>query len=198
MALSVVYPRGFLGFDIGLPHDNTGNSISKLLEAVRLNKTISDNSKVVVSNHKVENVWKQYKNGDRFINSFAFREQILKLALEAFGTKSFYDWCVLQSDSPYMSEMHKRFLNDTFNFIETGKRSVNILSWMKLITVKELSKNDEVPVYQYQKFFGMTSPIQFRREHNLSTILTLWVSQPGGFDDLVGSLHIFFGDANIA
>lgn len=197
MSSVVVYPRGFLGFDIGLPAENRGSNISKILEAVSLNKTVA-RSKVVISNHQVENQWKQYKSGDRFVHSFAFREQILKVALEAFGTKSFYDWCVLQSESPYLTEMHKRFLNDTFNFIQVGKRSVNIMSWMKLVTVKELSANDEVPVYQYQKFFGMTSPIHFRREQDLASAITAWVSQPGGFDDLVGTLHIFFGDTEIA
>ena len=73
-----------------------------------------------------------------------------------------------------------------------------LLSWMKLITVRELSTNDETPTYQYQKFFGLTQPIHFRREQDVSSIVTKWVSHPGGFDDLVGTLHIFFGDNEIA
>ena len=40
MKSPVVYPRGFLGFDIGLPVENRSTNLSKLLEAVRLNKTL--------------------------------------------------------------------------------------------------------------------------------------------------------------
>lgn len=197
-ASSVVYPRGFLGFDIGLPAEDKSTNMAQLLQAVRLNKTISPRNRIVISNHQVENVWKQFKTGDRFIASLGFREQILKIALEAFGTRSFLDWCILQEGNPYMTEMHKRFMNDTFNFIRTGRRSVNILSWMNLISVRELNSHDEDPSYNYQEYFGLSLPIQFRRETDLSSTIASWVSHPGGFDDLVGTLHIFFGDKEIS
>jgi hypothetical protein len=198
MVAPVVYPRGFLGFDIGLPAENRSTSLSKLIEAVRSNRSVIKQNSVVISNHMVENAWLQYKTGDRFIQSFAFREQILKIAMQAFGTKSFLDWCILQTENPYMTEMHKRFLNDTFNFIDTGKRSVNLLSWMNLISVRELKAHDETPEYQYIKYFGMSEPLHFRRNTDLISNIITWVSRPGGYEDLVGTLHIFFGDKEIA
>lgn len=198
MVAPVVYPRGFLGFDIGLPAENRSSSLAKLMEAVKINRSVSNSNRIVISNHSIENAWLQFKTGDRFIQSFAFREQILRIALQAFGTKSFLDWCRLQNQNPYLTEMHKRFLNDTFNFIDTGKRSINLLSWMNLISARELKAQDEFPVYQYEKFFSMSEPLHFRRSTDLASTLQEWTSRPNGYEDLIGTLHIFFGDKDIA
>jgi hypothetical protein len=197
MTATVVYPRGFIGFDIGLPADNRSMDLTKLLQAVRHNQTIVRPSKPVISNGEIENLWKQYKTGDRFIKSFAFREKILIAAMQAMGTKSFLEWCLLQNSNPYFTEMHKRFMNDTFNFIETGKRSVNVLSWMNLVVAKQANSKDQEMVFQYPKFFGLQQPIQYRNDQKFISTLAKWTSQPNGFDDLVGTMHIFFGDKEL-
>ena len=50
---AVVYPRGFLGFNIGLPVEKRGANTAKLLESVRFNKEI-DETRLVISNKKIE------------------------------------------------------------------------------------------------------------------------------------------------
>lgn len=194
MGQAVVYPRGFLGFDIGLPVQDRTKDINNLLEAVRLNKPINDKSDFVISNKDIESLWTQYKTGDRFIASFGFREQILKTAIEAFGTDSFYDFCKIQTQSPYFTDMHKRFLNDTFNFILTGRRTLNIFSWMKLIEFKIPQSSEEQVEYNIGEFFNLNKPLTFRRDPSILNAIQCWVSNANGFDDMLGTLHIFFGD----
>lgn len=194
MGQAVIYPRGFLGFDIGLPIQDKSKDLNNILDSVKLNKQISTKSDLVISNVELENLWNQYKTGDRFIASFAFREQILKTSLESFGTDSFYEFCKIQTQSPYFTEMHRRFMNDTFNFITTGKRTLNIFSWMKLIECKEPKTNDDQIAYTYDQFFGTNKPLNFRRDVSVVNAVQSWVSNVNGFDDMLGTLHIFFGD----
>lgn len=190
----IVYPRGFLGYDIGLPVINENNDITKLIAAIRQNKPLAKGSNNLVVNNVIDNLWRQFNQGNRFIKSFAFRQQILEAALTAFGTTSFLEWCELQNDSPYLTEMHKRFLNDTFNFISTGERSINLLNWMSLIKLRELSSSDDSPEYRYADFFDLNQPIHFRREITVKSNIQTWVARRNGFVDLLQTLHILFGN----
>ena len=192
MTKVVAYPRGFLGFDIGLPVETKGGSLDNLLTSVRLNKEI-DESRRVISNSKVEAMWIQVINGERFVESFDFRERIILLALHAFGTENFLMWCRLQESSPYLTDMHKRFLNDTFNFIDGGNRSVNIVSWQHLITPRKLTSADAKPDLKTDQFFHISSTYT-PSDTSVMSIITKWVGRPDGFHDLLGTLHILFGD----
>lgn len=196
MANVVIYPRGFLGFDIGLPAENKTSNLSQLLQDIKLNKTVDVRTNLI-ANHYIDSLWKQYKTGDRFINSMGFREQILTTALKAFGTQSFLEWCILQTKSPSFTEMHKRFMNDTFRFLMTGKRGVNILNWINLINVRELTVRDDLPEYQYADYFGLDDRIEYRENITIVSAIKNWTSKVNGFDDLLGSLHIFFGDRDL-
>lgn len=198
MTSLVLYPRGFIGYDIGLEPKTRGPGTAGLLNSLRINKPIVIKDKTFVSNTDVENIWRQYKNGDKFLSSFDFRKKIILVALEAFGTKSFYDWCVLQTQNPYITDMQKRFINDTFNYINGGKRSVTISSWLKLIDVKDETSSTGDPVeIKMEEFFGTNKPIQFRTDYKLNNIICFWLRKKGGFEDLVGTMHIFFGDKDI-
>lgn len=193
MTKVVAYPRGFLGFDIGLPIETRGGGLDSLLSSIKFNK-VYDESRRVISNDKVEAMWLQVVNGERFTDSFDFREKILLLALHAFGTTNFLQWCRLQESSPYLTDMHKRFINDTLAFIENGKRSVNVISWQHLITPRKLTNADESPQIRYDFFGNGGYNGKNLRNIDLKDVLVKWVSQDNGFYDLLGTLHVFFGD----
>lgn len=194
MTRIVVYPRGFMGYDIGLPVQTKGGSLDNLITSVRLNKEI-DEGRRVISNSKVEKMWDQVLDGDRFVDSFDFREKILLVALHAFGTTNMLSWFRMQESSPYLTDMHKRFLNDTMTFIDTGKRSVSLFSWQHLITPRPLTASDENPELITDCFFGFTKSYSPSFERiQVSSVIQRWVSQDNGFYDLLGSLHVLFGD----
>ena len=142
---------------------------------------------------QVDSIWKEYEAGVNFITSFDFREKVLKTALIAFGTLSFFDWCNLQNKNIYFTALHKKFLNDTFTFIETGKRSVANTTWQSLLSMKEATSKDAETVYNLNDFFRMNQSEQFRRSFRLSDAIADWTVQENGFEDLLMTIHLMFG-----
>lgn len=195
MKAVVVYPRGFFGFDIGLPVQRENTDIKKLMNSIRFNKVNVSRDRTVISNDEIETLYNKALNNEAGVRTPEHRERVLKAALSAFGTKSFYEWCELQQESPYFTAMHRRFLNDTFEFIQTGERSVNISNWDKLVRVNQADITDTRVSFDYKKYFKMDQVALFRRPFTVSGTVQSWVSQPGGFEDLIRSLRIIFCDS---
>lgn len=189
----VTYPRGFQGFNIGIPIQTKGDSISDTLTKANYGRQ-SEELRFVISNTNVEQLWKQIKLGLLFSDNMEVREKILTNALIAFGTESFHEWFVLQENNPSLTDLHRRFLNDTINFIQTGKRAVNLMNWNFLIVKRPLQGSDSLPVLKTQEFFGTNQSLVTRPTGKFTSVIPRWVSWPGGFDDLIGTLHILFGD----
>ena len=190
----VIYPRGFLGYDIGLPVQRSSTDVTKLMSMMRYNKASISRDRTVISNSDIEKLHDQLTQGDRSSRSFEFREKVLKAAMIAFGTNSFYDWCMLQKDSPYLTDMHRRFLNDTFMFIYKGERTMNVRVWNQVIAVREAQTEDNRVDYLYREFFKMDESALFRRPFTMTNAISSWTSQPGVIEDLLSTLRILFGD----
>ena len=187
-----IYPRGFVGFDAGVV--KAAPSIKDLLATVRsveFNRQIATPS-LYPSNPDVDALWRDYVGGSAKMSSFATRERLLMIAMAAFGTDDFYQWCELQLQNPFFSANHKRFMNDTFDFLETGKRSLGISTWMSIVRISEQPQNAEMVLYSYKDFFGTGGPGP-QRTASLLDVLQMWASRDNGFDDLLGALIVFFG-----
>lgn len=189
----VTYPRGFQGFDIGIPIETKGDTIKQALKNTSYNRTGQD-LRFVISNKNVEGIWTQMVNGIGFTSNFDFREKIMANALGAFGTESFLEWVELQDSNNALTDMHRRFINDTFTFIETGRRAMTIHSWANTVYVREVTAKDALPEIRKSEFFNLNAPLEYRRRPTIAEIVTRWVCHPNGFDDLAGTLHILFGD----
>lgn len=192
----VIYPRGFAGFDIGLPIRVTKPTNAAIFKSILHNNSSLRENKNVMSNTDVEGLWKGLTNGNSYISNESFREAILISALNAFGTKNFYEWIDLQINNQYLGNDHVRFINDTFNFIKTGQRSLNIAFWLQLLAGNNDNNGNRVKV-NLDNFFPSNRPLHLRDTTLVKDIIIKWVSQPNGFEDLLGSLHILFGDADI-
>lgn len=212
----VLYPRGFLGFDIGLAARDPSNNLDQILQAIKFNKPVPKQD-VIVSNHDVDALWQEYVTGAKHVVASGFRDKILLAALRAFGTMDFGEWCAIQEMSPYFTDMHRRFLNDTFGFIATGNRAVSILSWQKLVEYQEATHKDRETRLEHESLFceGTTwiekptvdSAVvrqswptpwidgyeESRPRRELVSVLHFWCAKHGGLEDLIASLHILFG-----
>lgn len=191
----VIYPQGFAGFDIGLPIRVIKPSPSEVFNSLLYKTDIAKTSKAVVSNLAIEKMWKELIGANRFTSSFNFREEILVAALNAFGTDNFLAWFQLQAKNPYLGPNHIRFINDTFNFISGKKRALNIQYWLALLSEQGSSSSESVNI-QAEEFFSTNKPLHMRQPVDLKHNLIKWVSQPGGYEDLLGTLHVFFGDSD--
>ena len=192
----VIYPRGFLGYNIGLPIQREETDLTKLMNNIRYNRPSLDRGKTVIANTDIESLAELYRGGDRSIRSMEFREKVLVAAMQCFGTQSFYDWCKLQQESPYFTDLHKRFLNDTLGFIASGERRMDTRAWKNIITVRVPNPNDDRVVYEMDDYFKMKLPAAVRRPFDVARTIADWTSQPGGFEDMIATLRIIFGTAN--
>ena len=190
----VVYPRGFLGYDIGLPVQHETTDIVKAMSSLRYNRPNISRDRTVISNQEIETLHQQVLLGNGSLKSMEFREKILQVALGAFGTRSFFDWVEIQQTSPYFTDLHRRFLNDTFEFIQNGRRSMNVSTWAQIIRPRAESAEDRKVTYDYKTFFKLDQSALFRRPYAVSNAIASWTSHPGGYSDLINSLNILFCD----
>ena len=203
MTAAVIYPRGFLGFDIGLPVTKAKPvSVQTVVMAYRRNDSASDvMPDPYISNHIVDDLWNKYKQNTAESRSLAFEEKILKAALTAFSTKDFYSWCEIQFKSPYFDDMHRKFLNDTLTFVNTGQRKMNPQSWKSLLRPTRTPLNTKT-VFDYKSYFDGTLGAELNESiciptRDLVSTITHWVSQPDGMSDLLCCLTILFGKLEI-
>lgn len=189
----VIYPRGFLGYSIGLPIQEPEMSMSKLMAHIRNNNPNIGNTKPTISNTELEQLFHKSYYGFPLFSNIENREKVLKNVLEAFGTRSFYDWCQIQQESPYFTDLHKNFLNDTFRFIKTGERSMSVSSWYRIVVPRNANIADKKAEYKIRDFFDLDKGALMRRSHLVSDIVASWTSQYGGFEDMLTSATIFFG-----
>lgn len=195
---ALIYPRGFVGFGTGVAKDQPNPAA--FLQAVRaseFNRPAPREASAYDSNPVIDALWREYVGGNGRTSSFEFRERILVAALSAFGTTSFYDWCVLQATNPFFSAMHKRFLNDTFQFIDTGKRSMGITTWLNIVRIDSSNVPTGDEGYNIKQFFRQDEKnTMLQRSSSMDEMIASWTSQEGGFEDLLGTLMILFGAIN--
>lgn len=191
---TVIYPRGFLGYDVGVVQEKS--KVKEFLQTIRgleFNRPVTPKINTFPPNPDVDRIWTEYLNGSNHTSSFAFRERILVTAFRVFKTNSFYDWCNLQNNSPYTNSVHKKFLEDTFQFIKTGKRGVNVSTWIGIVKIDPENNSTRNTSIDLSGFFGLNRAQSDRTSFTTIDTINSWVSHPGGFDDLLACLVIFFG-----
>ena len=115
--------------------------------------------------------------------------EIIKRAGKLFGSPSFSKFLVLnKSRNSFRSRLHFEFLEDTAEFIRTGKRRMSIRMWMSLLCVgssKIDKKHKEETVYSMK--LGKPSELT----------LANWVKREEGLVDLIYTMYIIFGEYTV-
>lgn len=193
-----LFPRGFLGGNIS-PH--VVKSPRPYSEAVLTHQyTINfhnDTGNSIEPNPEAENVYAAYIKNINITGDFKFKRRVLVLALNAFGTMNFYEWYKLQFRSLSAGDLHNRFLTDTIRFLQTGRRDMSIENWTEILTISDEGDKIGMPTREIRDFFGLTGydfTEDAKTNDSLLSVIALWCSKPNGFDDLIGTLHILFGD----
>lgn len=153
--------------------------------ALRLGRVIKDNRSPHHFHPELDKLFEQHVNDGKIIANFEFREKLLASTMDAINNKNFFDWCYVQAQSEYYSELHYRFLKDTLDFIYTGERKVTIESWLYLIKAdKTTASNIKLP-----------DVLKGCRDRNglVENVITDWTKQRHGFKDLLYFGKIVFG-----
>jgi len=188
-----IYPRGFLGASLG---EQIAPSERPAAIQLRTHTFHPDWFKQTQEpkevNRNIEGMWRHMNETFGAFDNFEFREKVLCIALTAFGTSNFADWLKVQQDGPSTGDMHMEFLRDTFGFIMTGKRKMNLHNWTLLLSMTEITHNVTKDDGSFDAFFRSSD----KRLQNtkLIDVIQRWCSQPSGFADLAQTLHVLFGE----
>ena len=129
------------------------------------------------------------------LKDFDFREKIVRAAFESFGTKSIYDWLNLQIDKPTVGSLHMTFLLETLSFITKHEpRSIQNVQWIRLLEGSDKSVHGTAKFNTFFKTGVNTVDNDNCLQLDLESFLTRWLQVEGGFEDLLISLFVIFGD----
>ena len=132
------------------------------------------------------------------MNQFEFRAQVLKEAMWWFSIGdrkeinlkgNFLQWLKLQENNPTVSDLHMQFLNDTIDFILTGKRSLTVWQWYSLIKADTTSLQAKPTTFAAKRLTE-----NYRGLFDNESIVQQWVSQPYGYEDLITTLFVILGE----
>lgn len=192
-----IYPRGFLGDRHGDGVDRKIQRPDPIFRAVQhtFKFPVMPNVKAY-SNKGIDRSYAAYLTKVEDWKTMEFREKVYLQALKAFGTMDFAQWYSKQFVSPSVGDMHHRFLDDTLRFIGGGTRDMCMENWRALVTYSDRDDAHALVTPTAAEFFGISTHGRARpaKNRDLITIIQLWTARPGGFEDMLCTLHILFGE----
>lgn len=139
-------------------------------------------------NSEVESLFTRYITEPKILSNFEYREDLLKTTKQVFDN-NFIKFMELQLNSPYLSVMHSKFLVDTANYISTGYRNIDILSWRSLVRIKDDINCGKHALASLVSNNDMRETLTL----DLANVVALWTKRRHGFPDLIYTLKIIFG-----
>lgn len=193
-----MHPRGFLG---GFPPPviEKAPQIQDRLQfdhTYRLN-IVRPADPTTYPNRVISELYARQLAGGLAPTLIAFRTEVLKEALSAFGTDRFDRWYLAQLTSPAYGDNHVRFMDDTLGFISGKRREMHPMTWMGLIDMEKNPGNLK-PSKVAEEFFDFKSlntvnSVFVKDKIELTGVIQSWCSRPGGFEDMLCTLNILFG-----
>jgi hypothetical protein len=193
-----LYPRGFLGRALSPRLAVKPRPFDVRIRTTPIASVVTPQQGVAEANAAVEMLHAQYVRRAAVTMSFEFREKVLIAALDAFGTVSFTDWYHSQPESPAFGDTHQRFLDDTLRFILQGRRYLSLESWASFLLPTDAGIRPVEGGEIEEEFFSYMESAQPVTGGTgtvlLADVIQQWTSRPGGIEDLLGTLHLLFGN----
>lgn len=139
----------------------------------------------------ITELFHQWRSNPSLIREMDFRELILIQAFKLFKTDKLTVWIRAQNEKPSLSNIHNVFLLETLKFAAgIQKRSLENVQWISLIDYSDSSQAVRVDLDDYfrEDSSRLTIPTK------MTDFIQSWVSQINGFEDLLITLYVIFGD----
>lgn len=146
-------------------------------------------------NPEVSELFIRWCNNPKCLKEFDFREKLIETAFDAFGGPSFYSWMALQNNKPTISDLHTAFLFETLEYLLIDKpRQIQPVQWTRLLEADAKTHSVKIDLTKYfgTETLGVNSSV--RLPVKLDKVIGMWLKKPGGFEDLLISLFVIFGD----
>lgn len=144
----------------------------------------------------VGDLYHRWASNTTLLRDFDFRHEILAAAFVSFGTYNFHSWLMLQNEQPTLSDLHRAYLLETLDYLFTdNQRKINNVSWLRMLEASGDPNGVFIDIRKYFRQDGMGySSSEIKLPTNLRDILRIWTSKERGFEDLLLSLYVIFGD----
>lgn len=193
-----IYPRGFVGAAIGMRvQKNTTNAQLRFQTLSQSFQLYRPPANSIDPNPAVKELYTQYMRGTKVETSFDYKKTLIITATRAFGTHNFLYWIQQQYASPVVGDLHREFLDDTLNYIATGERRRRLETWKSIISMKDRGAANPTLSKTTNEFFNIGGSVRLvngQRNISLIPVICDWLSHPDGYSDLIGTLHILFGE----
>lgn len=139
----------------------------------------------------ITELFHQWRSNPSLIREMDFREQVLIQAFKLFKTDKLTTWIRAQNEKPSLSNIHNVFLLETIKFAAgIEKRSLENVQWISLIDYSDRAQAVRVNMDDYFREDSKHCYVPMKMDRFIQS----WVSQVNGFEDLLISLYVIFGD----
>jgi len=167
-----IFPRGF-----ETRAANTTSPYDELLE--------------VSGNKEVGAIYKNWVLTRTQPDTFETVKTAIGLAHALIG-HSLSEWYRINSDNEFLSTNALSFLEDTVNYLVTGKRRLSMENWHLLLNDRERRDGPAGKIKTYRELTGGDNGLALFKD---SEYASAWLAKPNGITDLIQTLQLFFGDA---
>lgn len=144
----------------------------------------------------VKHLFLNWNSDPSLLKDFEFRAKIIKAAFESFGTNNFYQWGVLQDEKPTTSDLHNAFILETLDYLMLDvPRKIHNSIWIRLLEADERPSSVKIDITKhFRQESSNYDAFDVKLPFKLEGIILKWVQKERGFEDLLLSLYIIFGD----
>ena len=142
---------------------------------------------------EVDDLYEEWSKNNTLIKTIEFREKIIKAAKNAFNNISIYNWLNIQKYANTVTSTHVNFISETIGFVLGFPRSIQTSQWIRLLEVSEKAQSINLDIDKYFNKNNIQNQVKFSSSL-LTDFIVTWVSQPNGFEDMLLSLYVIFGD----
>lgn len=174
MGKRTIYPRGF----------ESPSTTSK-------SETLSTFPQRHDGDAEVNRVYDLYMSEEAGTESWEFKASVMTLAKRLLG-ENLNQFIGVNATSRFLHSNARKFIVDTINYLQTGNRTISPRNWIDLIddTPEELPRVLTEPKIEL---------LPIADTHDLRVYyLQAWLNKPNGFEDLLISLYILFGESLIS
>jgi len=161
-----------------------------------LSKGYKHDSNLLYYSETISRLFREFSSDRSIVNKFLFREEVLKTIKSLISVDNFYKWLLLQTAKAELTNLHKLFLYDTFNYLLSDSvenaRTVEPVQWINLIQRRLEEETEHVVIDNF--FDGSRGDMVKYLPSKVNQLIGQWCSKAGGFEDMLVTMYVIFGD----
>lgn len=168
------------------------NKVKQATRDYRGGQAVHENRHALrVGDPEMTKLWAEYTHPENHSTQWSYRKRVIRTAQRLLTGRP--NWFLEQDRNPLVVEYNYQFILDTLRYIATGRRRIDIHTWPDLVMnypeegLEDISGRCEIAKVFQDRLLGL----------KVNDLITRWCRHPRGFDDMVCSLNILFGDLHV-